>query len=206
MIETVDSAMEATDRISAAEVTSRPSSPVTGVRPDQGSGLLPQRVRLCVGPGSVVAADGARRIGRGHPGRARTADRGRPSPQHHLGPADAVLIVHTVFAALPSTAVTGTTGFGSTSTHRPRLPAGWDAAKRSRGYDEASRVHRDRCHVAEPIYSSGVDPMGKADVIIDNSDVANPRVRGASDIETSRRTAPRADHSPGTNGDVSASL
>ena len=42
------------------------------------------------------------------------------------------------------------------------------------GYHEALRVHRDRYHVAEAIYISEVDPMVKADLIIDNSDFAKP--------------------------------
>lgn len=44
------------------------------------------------------------------------------------------------------------------------------------GGDEAEQVHRDRYHVAEQIYIVEVDPKAKADVIIDNTDYADPIV------------------------------
>lgn len=42
------------------------------------------------------------------------------------------------------------------------------------GRDEAERVHRDRYRAAEEIYIRDVDPRAKADVVIDNTDYANP--------------------------------
>jgi uridine kinase len=44
------------------------------------------------------------------------------------------------------------------------------------GRDGAERLHRDRYHEAERIYVSEVDPKSRADVIIDNTDFANPVV------------------------------
>ncbi len=44
------------------------------------------------------------------------------------------------------------------------------------GRVDAERLHRDRYHVAELLYVSEVDPKGKADVIIENADFANPVV------------------------------
>lgn len=45
------------------------------------------------------------------------------------------------------------------------------------GLEEATRVHRDRYHASQRIYLAEVDPMSLADLIIDNSDFANPRMR-----------------------------
>jgi uridine kinase len=45
------------------------------------------------------------------------------------------------------------------------------------GLREAMRVHRDRYHAAELIYLAEVDPQALADIIIDNKDFTNPRIR-----------------------------
>lgn len=60
------------------------------------------------------------------------------------------------------------------------------------GHDEASRVHHDRYHQALSIYVSEADPIAKADVIIDNSDFAHPRLRAARE-EKANRKAPHSD-------------
>lgn len=44
------------------------------------------------------------------------------------------------------------------------------------GVEEATSLHRDRYHAAQKVYLSEVDPLSRADVIIDNSDFANPRL------------------------------
>jgi uridine kinase len=49
-----------------------------------------------------------------------------------------------------------------------------DAA--AEGIEDASRVHRDRYREAEKIYLAEVCPQHMADVIIDNRDLANPRI------------------------------
>jgi uridine kinase len=47
------------------------------------------------------------------------------------------------------------------------------------GAAEAERVHRDRYHVAEAIYQAEVDPLPAADLVIDNSGIAAPRILSA---------------------------
>lgn len=47
------------------------------------------------------------------------------------------------------------------------------------GRDEAERLHRDRYQIGEQIYVREVAPKSRADVVIDNSDYANPTVVGA---------------------------
>jgi uridine kinase len=44
------------------------------------------------------------------------------------------------------------------------------------GADEALRLHRNRYHTAELIYVAEVNPRSKADLVIDNTDFANPKV------------------------------
>ena len=44
------------------------------------------------------------------------------------------------------------------------------------GQPEAERLHRDRYHASELIYLSEVDPLAKADIVIDNTDLASPVV------------------------------
>lgn len=49
-----------------------------------------------------------------------------------------------------------------------------DAA--AEGIQEATRLHRDRYQEAEKIYLAEVCPQDMADVIIDNRDLASPRI------------------------------
>jgi uridine kinase len=44
------------------------------------------------------------------------------------------------------------------------------------GREEATKLHRDRYRPAEAIYVAEVDPSAVADLVIDNSDFANPVV------------------------------
>jgi len=44
------------------------------------------------------------------------------------------------------------------------------------GVDAATKLHRDRYHAAEAIYLAEVDPRALADVVVDNSDFARPRL------------------------------
>lgn len=52
-----------------------------------------------------------------------------------------------------------------------------DAARE--GAAGAERLHRDRYHAAEAIYQAEVDPLLAADLVIDNSDIAAPRILSA---------------------------
>ncbi len=94
-------------------------------------------------------------------------------------PTDAVLIVDTVFAFRPEYDDHWDYRIWLDIDPALSLSRGVKRDETIEGYHEASRVHRDRYHVAEAIYISEVDPMAKADVIIDNSDFANPRVVGS---------------------------
>ena len=91
-------------------------------------------------------------------------------------PDDAILIVDSVFAL------------------RPEYDAYWDfriwlevepevAFARGVGRDvdvegieEATRVRRDRYGPAEEIYLAEVDPVTKADLVVDNNDFSSPRI------------------------------
>ncbi|MBV9952796.1 MAG: hypothetical protein JO291_12635 [Acidimicrobiia bacterium] len=42
------------------------------------------------------------------------------------------------------------------------------------GADESLRLHRDRFQPGERLYVEEVDPKSKADLVIDNTDFANP--------------------------------
>jgi uridine kinase len=48
---------------------------------------------------------------------------------------------------------------------------------REGGVEAATRLRRDRYHAAELIYLAEADPLSRADLVIDNEDVAAPRVR-----------------------------
>jgi uridine kinase len=86
-----------------------------------------------------------------------------------------VLIVDPVFAFRPE--------YNDWRQYRIWLDVGTDLALRRRisrdcpreGIEEATRLHRDRCHVAERIYLAEVGPQAAADAIIDNGDFAHAR-------------------------------
>jgi len=96
-------------------------------------------------------------------------------------PANAVLIVDTVFAFRPE--------YNDHWDYRiwldidPALSLSRGVARdaAAEGLEQATRLHRDRYHVAEAMYVAEVDPMARADVIVDNSDFAHPRVVAANE-------------------------
>jgi uridine kinase len=85
-----------------------------------------------------------------------------------------VLIVDPVFAFRPE--------YNNWREYRIWLDVGTDLALRRRisrdcareGIEEATRLHRDRYHVAERIYLAEVGPQAAADAVIDNRDFAHP--------------------------------
>ncbi len=101
-------------------------------------------------------------------------------------PGDAVLIVDGVFAL------------------RPAYDPCWDlriwleidvglsasrmlARDRDReGAVEAARLHRERYHPAELIYLAEVQPRERADVVVDNRDLARPRLVRPADLADAR--------------------
>jgi uridine kinase len=44
------------------------------------------------------------------------------------------------------------------------------------GHHQAERLHRDRYHPAELVYVREVDPLARADIVIDNAELAKPVV------------------------------
>lgn len=91
-------------------------------------------------------------------------------------PPDAVLVVDSVFAFRPE--------YDDCWDFRVWLDVDPDQALARgiardaprEGLEEATRLHRDRYHAAELIYLAEVDPVARADVVIDNRDLANPRL------------------------------
>jgi uridine kinase len=94
-------------------------------------------------------------------------------------PPDAVLIVDSVFGMRPEYDDYWDFRIWIEIPPELALARGIERDADSEGRDEAECVHRDRYHVAEQIYVSEVDPKAKADVIIDNTDFANPVVIGS---------------------------
>ena len=92
-------------------------------------------------------------------------------------PADAVLVVDSVFAFRPE--------YDEFWDYRVWLDIDPDLALRRgierdtemEGRAEAERLHRDRYQAAELIYVDEVDPVSRADVVVDNTDFARPRIR-----------------------------
>jgi uridine kinase len=91
-------------------------------------------------------------------------------------PADAILIVDSVFAFRPQ--------YNDCWEYRIWLEVDPDVALHRgvsrdtarEGIEEAIRLHRDRYGVAERIYLAEVRPRGQADVVIENTDLACPRI------------------------------
>ena len=91
-------------------------------------------------------------------------------------PADAVLVVDSVFAFRPE--------YNGFWDFRIWLDVDAEAALERgiardagmEGLAGATALHRDRYHAAELIYLAEVDPVSLADLLIDNRDFANPRI------------------------------
>jgi uridine kinase len=91
-------------------------------------------------------------------------------------PANAVLIVDTVFAFRAE--------YDDCWDYRIWLEVDPEIAARrgitrdaaAEGLEEASRVHRGRYAVAEQLYRTEVKPLTRASVVIDNTDLARPRI------------------------------
>ena len=91
-------------------------------------------------------------------------------------PGDSVLVVDSLFAFRPE--------YNDCWDYRVWLDVDPETALRrgiardaeAEGAGEAARVHRDRYHAAVEIYVAEVRPQAVADVIIDNSDFARPRI------------------------------
>jgi uridine kinase len=91
-------------------------------------------------------------------------------------PIDAVLIVDSVFGMRPEYDEYWDLRIWIDIPAELAIARGVERDTAMEGPAEAGRLHRDRYHVAEQIYVNEVDPKAKADVIIDNTDFANPVV------------------------------
>jgi uridine kinase len=106
-----------------------------------------------------------------------------------VAPVNAVLIVDSVFAFRPE--------YDDLWDYRIWLEVDADVALRrgiardaeAEGVDEATRLHRDRYHVAEALYVAEVGPVGRANVVIDNEDFARPRTLRRGPASSSGRAA-----------------
>jgi uridine kinase len=93
-----------------------------------------------------------------------------------LAPTDAVLIVDAVFAFRPEYNSFWDYRMWLEVDARLSLARGISRDTLAEGIDEATRVHKDRYQTAMTIYMAEVGPCSIADVIIDNSDLARPRI------------------------------
>jgi uridine kinase len=98
-------------------------------------------------------------------------------------PKNAVLNVDSVFAFRPAYDRCWDFRIWLDAPDAVSLARGVERDTEHEGADEALRLHRDRYHAAELIYVAEVNPRSKADLVIDNTDFANPRImktRGTS--------------------------
>jgi uridine kinase len=91
-------------------------------------------------------------------------------------PADAVLVVDSVFAFRPEYNDYWDFRIWLDVDAEVALERGIARDVDMEGLAGATRAHRDRYHAAELIYLAEVGPVSLADVVIDNRDFANPRI------------------------------
>lgn len=89
-------------------------------------------------------------------------------------PADSVLIVDSVFAMRAEYEQYWDLRIWLSVPAEVSLRRGIDRDTDAEGRAEAERLHRDRYHASERIYIAEVDPITKADLVVDNTDFANP--------------------------------
>lgn len=92
-------------------------------------------------------------------------------------PSNAVLIVDSVFAFRPEYNDLWEYRIWLDVDAAVALDRGIARDTAMEGLDEARRVHRDRYHAAEAIYLAEVGPQALADIVIDNAEFRNPRIR-----------------------------
>jgi uridine kinase len=91
-------------------------------------------------------------------------------------PADAILIVDSVFGQRPEYERLWDYRIWLDVMPEVALVRGIARDIDAEGVVEATRVRRDRYSPAEAIYVTEVDPLSKADIVIDNNDLGDPRV------------------------------
>ncbi|HEY1920929.1 MAG TPA: uridine kinase [Streptosporangiaceae bacterium] len=117
------------------------------------------------GSGQVVLCARDPLTGEDHRGEAVTA------------PANAVLIVDSVFACRPEYDEFWDYRIWLDVDPQVALDRGIARDVAMEGLAEATKVHRDRYHAAVRIYLAEADPQSRADVVIDNHDFARPAIR-----------------------------
>lgn len=95
-------------------------------------------------------------------------------------PADAVLIVDSVFAFRPEYDEFWDFRIWLDVSPELSLSRGIDRDADQEGRAEAERMHRDRYHAAERIYIDEVNPRARAQVVVDNALLEAPRIVGRS--------------------------
>jgi uridine kinase len=91
-------------------------------------------------------------------------------------PNDAVLIVDGVFGMRPEYNEYWDTRIWLHAEPAVALARGIDRDTELEGHDEAIRLHTERFAVGERLYVDEVDPVEKADIVIDNTDFENPTI------------------------------
>jgi uridine kinase len=91
-------------------------------------------------------------------------------------PADAILIVDSAFAFRSEYNAFWDYRIWLDVSAPLSLSRGIERDSAIEGLEEATKLHRDRYRPAEAIYVAEVDPSAAADLVIDNSDFANPVV------------------------------
>ena len=89
-------------------------------------------------------------------------------------PPDAVLVVDSVFGMRPEYDDLWDFRVWIEVPAELALARGIARDAEREGRDDAERLHRDRYHASEQLYVGEVDPMGRADAIVDNTDFAAP--------------------------------
>ena len=91
-------------------------------------------------------------------------------------PLDAILIVDSVFAFRPEYNGLWDYRIWLDVNSQLSLSRGIERDSAAEGLEIATKLHRERYRPAEAIYVAEVSPRALADIVIDNSDFANPVV------------------------------
>jgi uridine kinase len=89
-------------------------------------------------------------------------------------PADSVLVVDSVFGMRPEYDDHWDLRIWLDVPTHVAMERGIARDVEAEGRHEAEQLHRDRYHVAEEVYIREVDPVSRADVVIDNTDLDRP--------------------------------
>jgi uridine kinase len=91
-------------------------------------------------------------------------------------PGDSILIVDSVFAFRPECNAFWNYRIWLDVSSKLSLVRNIKRDSPNEGLDGATKLHRDRYRLGEEIYVADVDPVAMANLVVDNSDFANPVV------------------------------